>query len=39
MTLMQQAMASVNLSAVEKASRQLTARALYLQSAAFDVRG
>ena len=39
MTLMQQAMAAANLSAVEKASRQLTARALYLQSAAFDVRG
>jgi hypothetical protein len=39
MTLMQQAMAAVKLSAVEKASRQLTARALYLQSAAFDVRG
>jgi hypothetical protein len=39
MTLMQQAMAAAHLSNVEKAGRQLTARALYLQLAALDVRG
>ena len=36
MTLMQQAMAAEHLSMVERASRQLTARALYLQLAALD---
>ena len=39
MTLMQQAITAAHLSAVEKAGRQLTARALYLQLAALDVRG
>jgi hypothetical protein len=36
MTLMQQGMAALQLSAVEKANRQLTARSLYLQFAAPD---
>ncbi len=36
MTLMQQGMTAAHLSAVDKASRQLTARALYLQLAALD---
>jgi hypothetical protein len=35
-TLMQQAMAASHLSEVEMAGRQLTARALYLQTAALD---
>ncbi|MGB6940857.1 MAG: hypothetical protein WBE37_00505 [Bryobacteraceae bacterium] len=39
MTLMQQAMAARHLSDVETAGRQLTARALYLQTAALDARG
>jgi hypothetical protein len=39
MTLMQQALASTHLAATERASRQLTARALYLQLAALDSRG
>jgi hypothetical protein len=36
MTLMQQGMAALQLSAVEKANRQITARSLYLQFAALD---
>jgi ferric iron reductase protein FhuF len=36
MTIMQHALASEHLSVVERASRSLTARALYLQSAALD---
>lgn len=38
MTLMQQAMAADHLMLVEKANRQLTARSLYLQTAALDAR-
>jgi hypothetical protein len=38
MTLMQQGMAAAHLSAIERAGRQLTARALYLQLAALDAR-
>ncbi len=38
MTLMQQGMAALQLSAVEKASRQLMARSLYLQLATLDGR-
>jgi hypothetical protein len=38
MTLMQQAMSAEHLSMVERASRHLAARALYLQTAALDAR-
>ncbi len=38
MTLMQQAMTAVHLSALERNSRQLTARALYLRLAAFEAQ-
>ncbi len=38
MTLVQQAMAADHLSLVDRASRSLTARALYLQLAALDAR-
>lgn len=38
MTLMQQAMTAAHLSALDRASRQLTARALYLQSAALEAQ-
>jgi hypothetical protein len=38
MTLMQQGMAALQLSAVEKANRQLMARSLYLQLATLDGR-
>jgi hypothetical protein len=38
MTLMQQAMAARHLSDVETSGRQLTARALYLKTAALDAR-
>ncbi len=38
MTLMHQAMTAAHLSAIERAGRQLTARALYLQSAALEAQ-
>jgi hypothetical protein len=38
MTIVQQAMAAEHLSMVDRASRSLTARALYLQLAALDAR-